>query len=332
MSSRDSIGPDMSTGHRIAYVLPVYNEASGLAAFHAALVQATAQRPDLEFEFVYVDDGSRDASLEQLLAMRAADPRVTVLGLARNFGHQLAVTAGLDAAHAADADAVIIMDTDLQDPPTVSLELVQRWEAGVDVVYAQRRTRQDTAFKRSTAAGFYWVLDKMAETPIPRNVGDFRLMDRRVVTEVVKYREHNRFLRGIVAQVGFRQEAYLFDRDERFAGESKYPLKKMLQLAADGIMGFSTKPLRLISHVGLAISALSLLAILYVVGVRVFDAGNSVPGWAFLAVAMFFLGGVQLTVLGVIGSYVGRTYVEVLDRPLYSVALAARGAVTEERR
>jgi dolichol-phosphate mannosyltransferase len=216
--------------------------------------------------------------------------------------------------------------------PLVSLELVQRWEAGADVVYAQRRTRQDTAFKRGTAAGFYWVLDKMAETPIPRNVGDFRLMDRRVVREVVKYREHNRFLRGIVAQVGFRQEAYLFDRDERFAGDSKYPLKKMITFAADGIMGFSTQPLRLISHLGLAISGLSLLGILYVIGVRLFDPGSSVPGWAFLAVAMFFLGGVQLIVLGVIGSYVGRTYVEVLDRPLYSVALAARGEPTPDDR
>jgi len=315
----------MSNGHRIAYVLPVYNEASGLSAFHDALIAAVSERPDLDFEFVYVDDGSRDDSLRQLLAMRAADPRVTVLALARNFGHQLAVTAGLDAAYAAGADAVIVMDTDLQDPPAVSLELLRRWEAGAEVVYAQRRTRQDTAFKRGTAAGFYWLLDKMADTPIPRNTGDFRLMDRRVVAEVVKYREHNRFLRGIVAQVGFRQEAYLFDRDERFAGESKYPLKKMVKLAADGIMGFSTQPLRLISHVGLAISALSVFGVLYVLGVRFFDPDEAVPGWAFLAVGMFFLGGVQLIVLGVIGSYVGRTYVEVLDRPLYAVSMVARG-------
>jgi dolichol-phosphate mannosyltransferase len=320
----------MSTGRRVVYVLPVYNEAHGLRAFHAALLAATAQRPDLAFEFVYVDDGSRDDSLEQLLAMRAIDPRFTVLGLARNFGHQVAVTAGLDAAHGADADAVVIMDTDLQDPPAVSLELIARWEAGADVVYAQRRTRQDTAFKRSTAAGFYWLLDKMAETPIPRDVGDFRLMDRRVVNEVVKYREHNRYLRGIVSQVGFRQEAYLFDRDGRFAGESHYPLKKMMRLAADGIMGFSTQPLRVISHLGISISGLSVLGILYVLGVRLFDPSSSVPGWAFLAVAMFFLGGVQLIVLGVIGSYVGRTYVEVLDRPLYSVAVAARGDVAPD--
>jgi len=310
---------------RIAYVLPVYNEAATVDAFHAALVAATDARSDLEFEFVYVDDGSRDDSLARLLELRKRDPRVTVISLARNFGHQLAVTAGIDAAHGADPDAVVVMDTDLQDPPAVSIELVQRWEAGADVVYAQRRTRQDTAFKRGTAATFYWLLDKVAETPIPRNVGDFRLMDRRVVAEVVKYREHNRFLRGIVAQVGFRQEAHLFDRDERYAGESKYPLRTMLRLAGDGIMGFSTQPLRLISHLGLLISALSVVGIVYVLGVRIFDPDDSVPGWAFLAAAMFFLGGVQLIVLGVIGNYVGRTYVEVLDRPLYSVALAARG-------
>ncbi|WGL50845.1 glycosyltransferase family 2 protein [Nocardioides sp. BP30] len=310
---------------RVTYVLPVFNEADIVAVFHDALVTATDERPDLAFEFVYVDDGSQDGSLDRLLSLREKDERVTVLSLARNFGHQLAVTAGIDAAHAAEADAVIVMDTDLQDPPAVSLELLQRWEAGADVVYAQRRSRQDTRFKRGTAAGFYWLLDRLAETPIPRNVGDFRLMDRRVVGEVAKYREHNRFLRGIVAQVGFRQEAVLFDRDERLAGQSKYPLSKMLRLAGDGIMGFSTQPLRLISHLGLLISGLSLVGIVYVLGVRLLDADDSVPGWAFLAVAMFFLGGVQLIVLGVIGSYVGRTYVEVLDRPLYSVALAARG-------
>lgn len=310
---------------RVCYVLPVFDEGAGITAFHAALVTATEARPDLAFEFVYVDDGSRDDSLERLLKLREQDDRVTVLSLARNVGHQMAVTAGIDAAHGS-ADAVIVMDSDLQDPPAVSLDLIARWEAGADVVYAQRRSRRDTFFKRATASGFYWLLDKLAETPIPRNVGDFRLMDRRVVAEVVKYREHNRFLRGIVAQVGFRQEALLFDRDERFAGSSKYPLRTMLRLAGDGVFGFSTEPLKMITRLGLAISFLALVGVVYVLGVRIFDPDDSVPGWAFLAVSLFFLGGVQLIVLGVIGSYVGRTYVEVLDRPLYSVSLAARGS------
>ncbi|MCX6400391.1 MAG: glycosyltransferase family 2 protein [Propionibacteriales bacterium] len=322
----DSDAPATHDGpRRIAYVLPVYNEEEGIAVFHAALVEATAQRPDLAFEFVYVDDGSRDASLERLIDLRAQDSRVTVLQFSRNFGHQLAVTAGLDLlAEAQSADAVIVMDTDLQDPPRVSVEMIGRWEDGVDVVYAQRRTRKDTPFKRFTAFGFYWVLDRLASIEIPRNVGDFRLMDARVVAEIARYREHDRFLRGIVAHVGFRQEALLFDRDERFAGETGYPLRKMLNFAASGILGFSTTPLKLISRFGFAISAFSVLLALYVLGVRIFRPDDSVPGWAFLGVGMFMLSGIQLVMMGVIGSYLGRIYVEAQDRPLYTVAMVAR--------
>ena len=315
----------MSTAKHVAYILPVYNEAAGIETFHKELVAATAARPDLQFEFVYVNDGSRDGSIEHLLAMRAQDSRVTVLSFARNFGHQIAVTAGLDYAHEAGADAVVIMDTDLQDPPTVSLQMVERWESGADVVYAQRRTRKDTFFKKATAGAFYYLLDRMAETHIPQNVGDFRLIDKRALDVVVQYREHNRFLRGIVANIGFKQEALLFDRDARFAGESKYPLSKMLRLAADGILGFSTFPLKAISRVGITISVLSVLAGLYAIGVRLLFPSHAVAGWAFLGVGMFFLGGIQLIMIGVIGSYVGRTYVEVLNRPLYSLALVANG-------
>lgn len=308
----------------VTYVLPVYNEEDGIEAFHAALVEATAARSDLDFEFVYVDDGSRDDSLGRLLKLRGDDDRVTVLSFSRNFGHQVAVTAGLDAA--GDADAVVIMDTDLQDPPHVSIEMLTMWEAGTDVVFAQRRSRQDSAFKRATAYGFYWLLDRMAETQIPRNVGDFRLMDRKVVAEVSRYREHDRFLRGIVAHVGFRQEALLFDRDQRFAGETGYPLRKMIRFAASGIVGFSTAPLRWISRLGFLISGLSVLLAVYVLGVRLFQPEQSVPGWAFLGVGMFLLSGLQLIMMGVIGTYLGRVYVEAQDRPLYSLALVARGA------
>jgi glycosyltransferase involved in cell wall biosynthesis len=308
----------------IGYVLPVYNEEENIGAFHAALIEATSQRPDYDFEFVYVDDGSRDDSLARLLELRAEDDRVTVLSFSRNFGHQIAVTAGLDAS--GQSAAVIVMDTDLQDPPRVSLEMVDLWEGGVDVVFAQRRSRRDSAFKRASAYGFYWVLDRMASIEIPRNVGDFRLMDAKVVQEVSRYREHDRFLRGIVAHVGFRQEALLFDRDERFAGESGYPLRKMISFAASGIVGFSTAPLRWISRLGFVISALSILLALYVAGVRIFSPEQSVPGWAFLGVGMFLLSGLQLIMMGVIGSYLGRVYVETQDRPLYSIALAARGS------
>ncbi len=317
--------PDVPARRRIAYVLPVYNEEENIAVFHAALVEATAQRPDLDFEFVYVDDGSRDASLERLVELRAQDSRVTVVQFSRNYGHQLAVTAGLDLfADGVSADAVIVMDTDLQDPPRVSMEMIQRWEEGVEVVYAQRRTRKDTPFKRATAWGFYWALDRLASIEIPRNVGDFRLMDAKVVAEVSRYREHDRFLRGIVAHVGFRQEALLFDRDERFAGETGYPLKKMLSFAASGILGFSTTPLKMISRLGYAISLLSVLLAAYVLFVRLFRPDDSVPGWAFLGVGMFMLAGIQLVMMGVIGSYLGRVYVETQDRPLYTLAMVAR--------
>jgi polyisoprenyl-phosphate glycosyltransferase len=307
----------------VAYVLPVHDEAAGIRAFHDALVAATEKRPDLDFEFVYVDDGSRDSSLDLLLELRTADDRVTVISLARNFGHQIAVTAGLDAA--AGRDAVIIMDTDLQDPPEVSLLLIESWESGVDVAYAQRRTRRDSPFKRGTAYAFYWLLTRLASVDIPRNVGDFRLMDRKVVAEVIRYREHNRFLRGIVADVGFRQEAVPFDRDPRVAGASSYPFRTMLKLAADGILGFSTFPLRLISRMGMLISLLSGLGALFVVYVRLFMPEKAVPGWAFITVGMFLLGGIQLLMMGVIGSYLGRVYVETQDRPLYALALMARG-------
>jgi len=315
----------MGTGERrtVAYVLPVLDEDQGLARFHDELVATTSKRADLDFEFVYVDDGSRDGSLELLLGLRSDDPRVTVVSLSRNFGHQIAVTAGLDAA--AGADAVVVMDTDLQDPPAVSLELIDAWEAGADVVYAQRRTRNDPAFKRATASGFYWLLERLASSDIPRNVGDFRLMDHRVVEEVVKFREHSRFLRGIVASVGFRQEAVLFDRAGRQTGSTGYPLRRMVKLAVDGILGFSTIPLQMITRLGLLISFLSMLVAAYAFGVKVFTPQNAVPGWAFLGVGMFLLGGIQLVMMGVIGSYLGRVYVEVQNRPLYSVALVARG-------
>lgn len=319
--------PRPETRAKVTYVLPVYNEAENIAVFHRALLQATEARGDLDFEYLYVDDGSRDESLTQLLELRRADPRVTVLGLSRNYGHQVAVTAGIDAA--SDADAVIVMDTDLQDPPQVSIDMITMWEDGVDVVYAQRRSRQDSAFKRTTAYAFYWLLDRLADIEIPRNVGDFRLMDRKVVAEVSRYREHERFLRGIVAHVGFRQEALLFDRDPRHAGESGYPFRKMVAFAANGILGFSTAPLRWISRLGYAISIISILLATYVLMVRLFVPERAVPGWAFLGVGMFLLSGLQLIMMGVIGSYLGRVYVETQDRPLYSLALTARGERAE---
>ena len=311
---------------RVAFVLPVLDEAANLEAFHAALKAALLERPDLEAEFVYVDDGSRDRSLELLVGLRETDDRVTVVSLSRNFGHQVAVTAGLDLC--GEADAVITMDTDLQDPPRICLDLIATWEQGADVVFAQRRSRRDPAFKRATAYGFYWLLERTAEVEIPRNVGDFRLMDRRVVAEVSRYREHGRFLRGIVADVGFRQEVVLFDRDERYRGSSHYPLRAMLSLAGSGLLGFSTAPLRWISRLGFVVSIVAVLLAGYVAYIRLFVPEQAVPGWAFLGVGLFLLGALQLVMTGVVGTYLARVYVETRDRPLYSVALTARGPRT----
>ncbi|MEV6910234.1 glycosyltransferase family 2 protein [Amycolatopsis sp. NPDC051071] len=310
---------------RITFLFPIYNEEENIALLHSTVdhvIEPLADRYD--FDFLYVDDGSRDGSLATLTELAERDARVTVIELARNFGHQLAVTAGLDLA---DADAVIIMDSDLQDPPRVALELIERWEQGYDVVYAQRRSRQDSAFKKLTAGVFYQVLRKLASVDIPKNTGDFRLIDRKVVDELRKYRERDRFLRGLVAYIGFKQTAVLFDRDKRHAGVTGYPLRKMLRFAADGILGFSVAPLRMITRLGHLISLLSFVGILYVAGVKLFAPETAVPGWAFMTIAMFFLGGIQIVMLGVLGSYVGRTYSQVQNRPLYGVASVRTGTL-----
>jgi glycosyltransferase involved in cell wall biosynthesis len=298
----------------ISFVLPVHNEAGGLRAFHTELSGAMGKRPDLSFEFVYVNDGSRDGSLDLLRELEAADPRVRVLDLSRNFGHQIAITAGIDHAH---GDAVVVMDTDLQDPPAVALELVAAWEGGADIVYAQRRSRRDSPFKRFTAWLYYALLHVFAEVDIPRNTGDFRLMDRRAADALREHRERNRFVRGMVASLGFTQVGVPFDRDERTTGTTGYPLAKMLRLAADGITSFSTAPLRVITRLGLFSVALSLLGIGYAVAQKVFWPETTVEGWTWLVVAVLFMGGVQMLSLGVIGSYVGRIYSEVQNRPLY---------------
>ncbi|MBE1501305.1 dolichol-phosphate mannosyltransferase [Amycolatopsis lexingtonensis] len=314
---------------RVAFVFPIYNEEANIDLLHRTVDDVTAPLAErYDFSFLYVDDGSRDGSLERLTELAARDARVTVVELSRNFGHQMAVTAGLDLV---DADAVVIMDSDLQDPPRVALELLEEWERGYDVVYAQRRSRRDSPFKKFTASAFYWFLRKMAAVDIPKNTGDFRLIDRKVVDELRKYRERDRFLRGLVSYVGFRQTAVLFDRDKRHAGVTGYPLTKMLRFAADGILGFSTTPLRMITRMGSLISLLSFLGVLYVVGVKLLAPQTAVPGWAFITIAMFFLGGIQIIMLGVLGSYIGRTYSQVQNRPLYTVA-AVRTGVPEDSR
>lgn len=300
----------------ISYVLPVFNEQDGIRRFHEELVAAVQVRPELSFEFVYVNDGSSDASLEILRDLAKNDPRVRVVDFARNFGHQIAITAGLDEAR---GDAVIVMDTDLQDPPRVSLELIDAWRDGAEIVHARRRSRQDTLFKRVTAAAYYRVLRACTEVDIPLDTGDFRLLDRRVADELRRFRERSRFVRGIVASMGFVQTVVEFDRDERFAGETKYPLRKMARLAIDGVTGFSTVPLKLITRLGFVVLTLSLVGIVYALAMKVLRPDITVSGWTMLMVVVLFMGGVQMLSLGVLGSYIGRTYNEAQGRPLYIV-------------
>jgi dolichol-phosphate mannosyltransferase len=309
----------------VSFVLPVYDEVGGIAEFHRVLSTTMDTRADLRVEYVYVNDGSRDGSLQVLDSIAAGDDRVRVLDLSRNFGHQIAITAGLDAA---TGDAVIIMDTDLQDPPAVCLELVDVWRTGADIVYAERRSRRDSAFKRFTAWLYYRLLQVFAEVDIPRNTGDFRLLDRRAADALRAHRERNRFVRGMVASLGFEQVAVPFDRDERTSGATGYPLAKMLRLAADGITSFSTAPLRLITRLGIFTVGLAIIGILYAVVRKFVVPESTVEGWTLLLVAVLFLGGVQMLSLGVIGSYVGRIYSEVQERPLY---LLRPGRAGEQR-
>ncbi|MFR9729070.1 glycosyltransferase family 2 protein [Saccharopolyspora sp. MS10] len=309
------------TGSLVSYVLPVYDEQDGLRRFHRELVAATETRPDFEYEFIYVNDGSADGSLTILRELAEADSRVRVLDFARNFGHQIAITAGLDHA---EGDAVVVMDTDLQDPPAVSVQMIDEWARGAEIVSARRRTRRDTRFKRLTAHSYYRLLHGLAEVDIPVDTGDFRLLDRRAAEELRGFRERSRFIRGLVASMGFAQTEVLFDRDERAAGETKYPLRKMVRLAADGVTGFSTAPLKMITRIGFLSLALAALGILYAVVMRVFLPEVTVSGWTMIMVVMLFLGGVQMLSLGVIGSYVGRIYDEVRQRPLYIVRKVIR--------
>lgn len=301
----------------ISFVIPAFNEEGNVPTLYARLVGAMETRADsYESELIFIDDGSTDATCMILNSLRLQDSRVKVLPLSRNFGHQIAVTAGLDFA---EGDAVVIIDADLQDPPEISLELIARWETGAQVVYAQRRSRKDSAFKRATAHFYYSVLAKVSNIDIPRNTGDFRLLDRVVVDELVKFREQNRFIRGMVSSIGFRQEAVQFDRDSRFSGKSHYPISKMMRLALDGILGFSTLPLRLISAMGIFFALISFVWTICLVFAKIVAPSSAVEGWTFIVVGMFLIGGIQMMMLGVLGGYIGRIYTESQSRPLYAI-------------
>lgn len=301
----------------ISVVSPVYNEQLVIEAFLGRLSDVVATIEGCEFEFVMVDDGSSDRSVEVLTKLAATDDRLRVIGLSRNFGHQLAITAGLDHAR---GDAVVVIDSDLQDPPEVIPDMIDRWRHGFDVVYGVRNRREgESRFKRGTAAAFYRVIDRLADVDLPRDAGDFRLLDRAVVDVVKDMREENRYMRGMVAWTGFSQCAVPYDRAPRAAGDSKYTLRKMVRLAVDGVTSFSDRPLRMATQLGFLVTLGALTWGVIIVLTNLFDPGATIHGWSSLMVTVLFLGGVQLVSIGLLGEYLGRTYREAKRRPLYIV-------------
>ena len=296
-------------------IVPCANEEEVLRETHRRLTTALSQL-SLGYELVYVDDGSTDSTAGILRQLQASDHRVRVLRLSRNFGHQVAITAGM--AHAS-GDAVVVIDADLQDPPEVIAEFVQRWREGYDVAYGVRTERLgDTVFKRGTAKLFYKLIGRLSNISIPADTGDFRLMDREVVNAFLSMKEHDRFVRGMVSWLGFSQIAVPYRRAPRVAGKTKYPLPKMVRFATDAVLSFSTTPLKIATWLGFLVSGMAALGMLIALYVRLFEKGW-VKGWTSLEIAILFLGGVQLICIGIIGEYVGRIYNESKQRPLYLI-------------
>lgn len=298
----------------VSMVIPCFNEAEVIDATLNRLLALKAELNDLRVEFIFVDDGSKDTTYTQLLHWQQQHAEIRILRFARNFGHQIAVTAGIDAAC---GDAVVLIDADLQDPPEVVSEMIALWRNGYQVVYGTRVDREgESRFKLLTARWFYRTLNQLSDVPIPLDTGDFRLMDRCVVDVLKAMPERDRFVRGLVSWVGFKQVALPYRRAKRFAGQSKYPLRKMIRFATDGILSFSTKPLQLAITLGMCASFIALLGIINTLIVRL-TTDNWVAGWAEIMTAVLFLGGVQLICVGILGEYVGRIYNEVKRRPLY---------------
>jgi dolichol-phosphate mannosyltransferase len=306
-----------------SFVIPVFNEEKTLPELRLRL-SGLLDRLDGDAEVLLVDDGSSDASYPIMCRIHEQDPRFKVIHLARNFGHQLAITAGIDLAR---GQAVVILDADLQDPPEVVLEMAVRWREGYEVVYGVRTDRtSDSAFKRMTARLYYRLLQRLTDVPIPMDVGDFRLIDRRAVEAFKAMREQSRFVRGMFGWIGFKQIGVPYRRAERFAGQTKYPFRKMSRLAVDGIVGFSRIPLRLALNLGFICAGASLALGAFTLAGKLLGAYTA-PGWASIVLVVLFLGGIQLAVMGVMGEYIGRIYEEVIGRPLYVVA-GLRGVAT----
>ncbi len=302
----------------ISIVVPCYNEQ---AVFPETLKRLTDTFKSLDeskysYELIFVNDGSKDNTLDQIKDAVASDKHIKGINFSRNFGHQIAITAGLDLCK---GDAAVVIDADLQDPPSVILEMIKKWEEGFDVIYGMRRERAgESAFKLITAKWFYRFINKLSDVDIPLDTGDFRLMDRKALDQFLSMRETYRFVRGMVAWIGFKQTFIEYDRESRFAGSTKYPLKKMIRLASDAILSFSNTPLKIATFVGFITSIVAFVGIVYSLYMRLFT-DNFVEGWTLLMISVLLIGGIILLVLGIIGEYVGRIYGEIKQRPLYII-------------
>lgn len=326
MEARRPTGP-----RTIAIVVPAYNEEEVLPEFHRRLA-AVLDGLDAAAEVIYVNDGSTDGTLRVLQTLHAGDPRVSVLNLSRNFGKETAMTAGLDHA---PGDAVIVIDADLQDPPELIPELIARWDDGYDVVYARRKRRDgETFIKKATAHLFYRLMQRVGRVNLPMDAGDFRLLSRRAVDALKRLREHHRFMKGLFAWIGFRQTAVLYNRDPRYAGETKWNYWSLWNFALEGITSFTEAPLKVATYIGL-LTATGAFVYGLVIIAKTLLFGDPVAGYPSLMVVILFLGGIQLISLGVIGEYLGRTFTEAKQRPLYfidSIHPPAAAAVRDRRR
>jgi len=298
----------------LSLILPIYNEEKNIDELYQRSQKVLASFGD--YEIIFVNNSSKDGSLQKIINLSQRDKNVKLIDFSRNFGHQIAITAGLDHAQ---GDAVIIMDSDLQDTPETIEEMVKKWKEGYEVVYGKRRTRRDGVFKRSTAFIFYRLLKKFTNIEIPEDTGDFRLMDKKVVAEMRKLREHSRFMRGLTSWVGFKQTSVLFDREERKHGRTSYSTGNMLKFAIDGLTAFSYIPLKLAAYLGFTTAFLSVIGIIYALYRKIFHIEEVISGWTFTIICIFFIGSIQLIVLAIIGEYIGRIYTETQQRPLYIV-------------
>lgn len=302
---------------KISVVVPMYNEEEVANECYKRLKDVIYGIPEYDYEFIFVNDGSKDKTLDIIKTIANSDKKVKVISFSRNFGHQSAVSAGLKEI---TGDVVLIIDADLQDPPEVVPDMIKLWEEGNEVIYGMRKSRAgESFFKVATASMFYKTLNALSDVEIPRNTGDFRLVDRKVIDVINKMPEHNKFFRGLFGWVGFKQKAYLYERQKRFAGKTKYPLKKMLKLASDGIISFSTKPLKLVGYIGILSILISFLVLIYSIISYIFKFGNFTSGWASIMVAITFFAGVQLLSMWIMSEYISRIYDENKNRPEYII-------------